>query len=96
MSKSYVWKEGLTIDDLDYQDIVEYSIDLSDFLGESDIATASSVGTDITINSTTFSGQTIVITVSAGEIKTTAKVRFKVTTLTETHNRSFYIPIKAL
>lgn len=96
MSRSLVWTEGLTMDDLDYQDVAEYSIDLSDFLGDSDITSASSVGTDITIDSTTYSGQTIVITVSAGQIKTTAKVRFTVTTLTETHNRSFYIPIKSL
>jgi len=96
MTRSVVWKEGLTMDSLDYQDVAEYSIDLSDFLGDSVITGASSIGTDITINSTVYSGQVITITVSAGALKSIANVRFQVTTATETHNRSFNIPIKSL
>lgn len=96
MSRSLVWKEGLTMEPLDYQDIAEYDIDLSDFLGESAITGASSIGTDITIDSTAYSGQVITITVSAGVLKSVASVRFQVTTTTETHNRSFNIPIKSL
>tara|TARA_R110002153_G_scaffold78418_7_gene200846 strand:+ start:344 stop:634 length:291 start_codon:yes stop_codon:yes gene_type:complete len=96
MSRSVVWKEGLVMDALDYQDVAEYAIDLSDFLSDAAITGAASVGTEITINSTAFTGQVITITVSAGTLKTVAKVRFQVTTATETHNRSFNIPIKSL
>lgn len=84
------------MDPLDYEDVAEYAIDLDDFLGESAITGVSATGTDITIDSTTYSGQVITITVSAGVLKSVANVRFQVTTATETHNRSFNIPIKSL
>jgi len=96
MSRSVVWKEGLTMEPLDFQDVAEYAINLDDFLGDAAITGASSIGTDITIDSTNYSGQVITITVSAGVLKAVANVRFQVTTATETHNRSFNIPIKSL
>jgi hypothetical protein len=96
MAKVIKWVDGLVMDALDSADTARYNIDLSSFLGSDAITSASSLGTDITVSDTAFSGQNVTILVTSGIISKRAKVRFTVSTAVETFNRSFYIPIKSL
>jgi len=96
MAKVIKWEDGLVMDELDPSDTAKYNIALSSFLGADAITSASSVGEDITISDTAFSGQNVTILVTSGIISKRAKVRFTVSTAVETFNRSFYIPIKSL
>ena len=96
MARTVTWIEGLVMDSIDQEDKSNYDIGLAPFLEGDSITGATAVGTDITILSTTFTDQNIVILVQATAVVNRAKVRFQVTTATETHNRSFFIPIKSL
>lgn len=96
MGRSVAWIEGLTLEPIDPSDIASIDVDCTAFLEGDAITGASSVGTNITIDGTTFSGFIITVDVSAGVVGTRAQIRFTLTTATETHNRSFYIPIKSL
>jgi len=96
MAKVIKWVDGLVMDALDSADTARYNIDLSSFLGTDTLTAASSVGEEITISDTDFSGQNVTILVTSGIINKRAKVRFAVSTAVETFNRSFYIPIKSL
>ena len=96
MGRSVTWEEGLTLEPIDPADIASIDVDCTSFLEGDAITSVSSVGTNITIDDTTFSGFIITVDVSAGVVDTRAQIRFTLTTATETHNRSFYIPIKNL
>ena len=96
MGRSVTWVEGLTLEPIDPADVASIEVDCTSFLEGDAITGANSVGTNITIDNTTFSGFIITVDVSAGIVDTRAQVRFTLTTATETHNRSFYIDIKDL
>tara|TARA_R110000764_G_scaffold57872_2_gene125952 strand:+ start:1958 stop:2248 length:291 start_codon:yes stop_codon:yes gene_type:complete len=96
MARTVTWEEGLVMDSIDPADVASYDIDVTSFLEGDAITGVSAVGTNITVSDTTFAGFIITVLVSAGTTGARAKVRFQVTTATETHNRSFFIPIKSL
>lgn len=96
MAKTIKWVKGLEMpDEIDPSDVVSYTVDLDDFLGDDAITGASATGENITIDSTSYSNQELSIIVSSAS-PSRAKVRFTVTTATETFNRSFYINVANL
>lgn len=79
------WFKGIT-KEKDPADVVDYPLDFGPLLQTDTISTATVVGTGVTIDSRTISGNIVTIRVSAGGHGCTAEVK---TTIVTTGGRAF-------
>lgn len=80
----------------DPSDVVDFDVDWSQFLQANTISSIVVAGTDITVDSSSYSGNVVSFTLSDGTDGTTAKVVVKVVTSSLTFERTIYIKVKNL
>lgn len=80
----------------DPSDVVDFDVDWSQFLQANTISSIVVAGTDITVDSSSYSGNVVSFTLSAGTDGTTAKVVVKVVASSLTFERTIYIKVKNL
>lgn len=87
--------KGRPFIDKDPNAVLDYSIDLTDWLGTDSIASVTATGTDVTVNSAAHAGKIITAWLSGGTIGATATCRFRWTTAEgRTDDRTIYLKIK--
>ena len=90
------WHKNLVVCK-DPADVVDYIVDFKQLLQDDNISTATVVGTNITIDSSSVSANVVTIFVSAGTEGTTAEVKITIVTTNatpRTFERTFKVRIE--
>lgn len=90
------WYRGLTVTK-DPADVIEYPLNFKQLLQADTISTATVTGTNVTIDSSSVSGNTVTVWVSGGSAGTTGEVRVNIVTANatpRTFEKSFKIKVE--